>query len=1020
MKRYIIAILFFVLSAAGAFAQNISVSGVVKDENGAPLPGVTVVDKQAGSRGVITDLEGRYTLRVPSDGFIEFSCLGYNAVLEQVNGRASIDIEMKVEATGLDEVVVVAYGTAKKSDLTGAVATVDVRNISEAPATSIESALQGRIAGADFVSSTGEPGSSASIQIRGARSISAGNDPLIVVDGILDAVQDLSEINPADIKSISVLKDVSSTSLYGSRGANGVILITTDASDTRNISSNLKVQFKAGVGYSRIAGSVDMMNAAEFAEYNNMCAHYTEDMKPQDDVNYFYMDPSKLGKGTDWVRELSRTAFYQDYNLSMSGGSKNTKANASFGFNDTQGVVIGSGFKRFTGRVNVESQPFKWLKFGFWTAYTLRDTDKTTASITGTNNTAAIYLSPTLTIEDTWNTFGSEYSSGGSVFNNPYISAKNETYGTRQTNLSLTPWVRLFFTPNLTFLSKFTYTDWFERNFSYSPSYLPVAQRMQRGGTAWYSQNVRNTFLSENTLSYKKVWKRKHTLDLLGGFTAEYRQTDYHYMYGRGYLDDSVTYKNMAGLLDPRNYTMRSNETIKTKMSVLARANYDYKKKYFLTLTMRADGASNFADSRKWGAFPAVALRWNMKKENFLRRARWINDLSLRASAGRSGNDAISPYLSIPTLTTDRAVWIFGDYQPIAYFDARLANSNLTWETTDAFNLGLNFTAFRERLSIEVDAYHSETHDLLLSMKTNRTTGFDSYFNNFGSTRNDGIEFSLTTRNIVKRRFSWTTNFTISHNDQKVIDAGESDRIIPTYSNPRNTTQAMYGYRNGYPVNSLWGFQYAGVWHNQEEIDRNTVTKTYAGNAVPQLGAPKFIDTNNDGLLDQEDLVWLGTSDPVVYGGLQNTFTYRNLTLRAYVNYSLGGKIYNISELWAGSGTRAYNKYRYMLDSWHPVRNPDSDIPRAGLEDLVGSDRILHDASYIRLKELSLSYRFNMPRKIKWAKSMSVGVSGSNLWLWKKYNGFDPDVSTESGARRVDNASFPRPRTVMFNLQISY
>ena len=780
------------------------------------------------------------------------------------------------------------------------------------------------------------------------------------------------------------------------------------------------MQFKAGVGYSRIAGSVDMMNAAEFAEYNNMCAHYTEDMKPQDDVNYFYMDPSKLGKGTDWVRELSRTAFYQDYNLSMSGGSKNTKANASFGFNDTQGVVIGSGFKRFSGRVNVESQPFKWLKFGFWTAYTLRDTDKTTASITGTNNTAAIYLSPTLTIEDTWNTFGSEYSSGGAVFNNPYISAKNETYGTRQTNLSLTPWVRLFFTPNLTFLSKFTYTDWFERNFSYSPSYLPVAQRMQRGGTAWYSQNVRNTFLSENTLSYKKVWKRKHTLDLLGGFTAEYRQTDYHYMYGRGYLDDSVTYKNMAGLLDPRNYTMRSNETIKTKMSVLARANYDYKKKYFLTLTMRADGASNFADSRKWGAFPAVALRWNMKKENFLRKARWINDLSLRASAGRSGNDAISPYLSIPTLTTDRAVWIFGDYQPIAYFDARLANSNLTWETTDAFNLGLNFTAFRERLSIEVDAYHSETHDLLLSMKTNRTTGFDSYFNNFGSTRNDGIEFSLTTRNIVKRRFSWTTNFTISHNDQKVIDAGESDRIIPTYSNPRNTTQAMYGYRNGYPVNSLWGFQYAGVWHNQEEIDRNNVTKTYAGNAVPQLGAPKFIDTNNDGLLDQEDLVWLGTSDPVVYGGLQNTFTYRNLTLRAYVNYSLGGKIYNISELWAGSGSRAYNKYRYMLDSWHPVRNPDSDIPRAGLEDLVASDRILHDASYIRLKELSLSYRFNMPRKIKWAKSMSVGVSGSNLWLWKKYNGFDPDVSTESGARRVDNASFPRPRTVMFNLQISY
>ena len=1020
LHRLIITLLLFCLAAAGAFAQNISVSGVVKDENGAPLPGVTVVNKQTGKSGTITDLEGRFAIRVPSDGFIEFSCLGYNTVLEQVNGRTSIDIQLKVEATGLDEVVVVAYGTAKKSDLTGAVATVDMRNIADAPATSIESALQGRIAGADFVSSTGEPGASASIQIRGARSISAGNDPLIVVDGIQDAVQDLSEINPADIKSISVLKDVSSTSLYGSRGANGVILITTNASDTHDISTNLKVQFKAGVGFSRIAGSVDMMDASEFAEYCNMVAHYTEDYKPQDENNYFYMDPSTLGRGTDWVRELSRTAWYQDYNLSLSGGSQNTKANASFGFNDTQGVVIGSGFKRITGRVNVESQPFKWLKFGFWTSFTRRYTDKTTASITGTNNTSAIYLSPTLTIDDTWNTFGSEYSSGGSVFNNPYLSAKNQSYDMVQSNLTLTPWVRLIFNRYLTFLTKFTYGYWAERSFYYSPSYLPVAQRMLTGGTAWRSQTVRDSFLSENTLNYKRVWKRRHTLDLLAGFTAEYRDSDYDYVYGKGYLDDNVTYKNMTGLLDPRNFTVRSNEIIKTKMSVLARANYDYRKKYFLTLTMRADGASNFADNRKWGAFPAVAFRWALNKEGFLRGKRWINDLSLRASAGRSGNDAISPYLSIPTLTSDRTVWIFGDYQPIAYFDARLANSNLTWETTDAFNLGVNFTAFKERISLEVDTYLSRTHDLLLSMKTNRDTGFDTYFNNFGSTENKGVEFSLTTRNIAKRRISWITTFTIAHNDQKVIDAGEGDRIIPTYSNPRNSTQPMYGYRNGYPVNSLWGYQYAGVWHSQEEIDRNNVTKTYAGDSVPKLGAPRFVDTNNDGLLDQNDLVWMGSSDPTVYGGLQNTVTWRNFTLRAFVNYSLGGKIYNLSELWAGSGTRAYNKYRYLLDSWHPVRNPDSDIPRAGLEDLVASDRILHDASYVRLKELSLSYRFNMPRKVKWCKSVNLGVSGSNLWLWKRYNGFDPDVSTEAGARRIDNASFPRPRTFMFNIQLSY
>lgn len=994
------------LLAVGAAAQSITVRGTVTDNEGEPLPGVAVIDKSKTTNAAVTDLDGKYSIKIFKDGFLEFSCLGYTTVLEAVNSRSVIDITLTPDTYALEDVVVIAYGTAKKSDLTGAVATVDMRSIEDVPATSVESALQGRVAGAEFVSSTGEPGSSASVQIRGSRSISAGNEPLIVVDGVVDAVSSLNEINPSDIKSISVLKDVSSTSLYGSRGANGVILITTESP----VASNFSVKFKATGGVSQIAGGLDIMNASEFAEYCNMCLYFDSSLagKPQTASTYYFDDPSKYGEGTDWVKTMSRTAFYQDYNLSATGRSKVVKIETNFGYNNTQGIIIGSGFQRWTGRVLVEAKPFKWLQAGVRVYYANRSSDFATASITGTSATAAIYLSPLLGIEDTWNSYGSEVAAGGSVFNNPYIEANNITNRKNMANLNLMPYLHLYLGNYTQVLSKFSYVQQDDKRFYYSPSFMPVAKRYLSGGTAVAETYLSRMILSENTVTFKRTFSRNHTVDLLGGFTFETKDADYTYTRGTGYLDDNVTAKNMGSLLDPRNLSINDYETIRTRVSFLARANYDYRKKYYLTLTARADGASNFAPSRKWGFFPAIALRWNVNK-----------NLSLRASAGRSGNDAISPYLSIPTLTSARTGWIFGDYQPISFYNTRLANSNLTWETTDSYNLGLNASFLKERIQLEMDAYHSRTKDLLLAQKINRASGYDVWFNNVGSTVNTGIEASLTTRNIVKKRFGWSTTLTLSHNVQKVQDVGQ-EGLVGTFYNPRNTTQPLYGYKNGYPVNSIWGYQYAGVWHSQAEIDRNKITHTYVSDSNPSLGGTRYADINNDGILDQNDLVFQGSSDPVLYGGIQNTITWRDLTVKAFFAYSLGGKIYNIWQFWNGSGSRAYNKYRFLLDSWHPVRNPDSDIPRAGYEDFVGSDRMLYDASWFRLKELSVSYRLKLPAKVKWIKSVQLGVSAENLFLLKNYIGFDPDVSTESGARRIDNASYPRPRTFVFNINLTY
>ncbi|MBP5374193.1 MAG: TonB-dependent receptor [Bacteroidales bacterium] len=1006
MKRQFILSFMLFLLAVGAAAQSITVRGTVTDNEGEPLPGVAVIDKSKTTNAAVTDLDGKYSIKIFKDGFLEFSCLGYTTVLEAVNSRSVIDITLTPDTYALEDVVVIAYGTAKKSDLTGAVATVDMRSIEDVPATSVESALQGRVAGAEFVSSTGEPGSSASVQIRGSRSISAGNEPLIVVDGVVDAVSSLNEINPSDIKSISVLKDVSSTSLYGSRGANGVILITTESP----VASNFSVKFKATGGVSQIAGGLDIMNASEFAEYCNMCLYFDSSLagKPQTASTYYFDDPSKYGEGTDWVKTMSRTAFYQDYNLSATGRSKVVKIETNFGYNNTQGIIIGSGFQRWTGRVLVEAKPFKWLQAGVRVYYANRSSDFATASITGTSATAAIYLSPLLGIEDTWNSYGSEVAAGGSVFNNPYIEANNITNRKNMANLNLMPYLHLYLGNYTQVLSKFSYVQQDDKRFYYSPSFMPVAKRYLSGGTAVAETYLSRMILSENTVTFKRTFSRNHTVDLLGGFTFETKDADYTYTRGTGYLDDNVTAKNMGSLLDPRNLSINDYETIRTRVSFLARANYDYRKKYYLTLTARADGASNFAPSRKWGFFPAIALRWNVNK-----------NLSLRASAGRSGNDAISPYLSIPTLTSARTGWIFGDYQPISFYNTRLANSNLTWETTDSYNLGLNASFLKERIQLEMDAYHSRTKDLLLAQKINRASGYDVWFNNVGSTVNTGIEASLTTRNIVKKRFGWSTTLTLSHNVQKVQDVGQ-EGLVGTFYNPRNTTQPLYGYKNGYPVNSIWGYQYAGVWHSQAEIDRNKITHTYVSDSNPSLGGTRYADINNDGILDQNDLVFQGSSDPVLYGGIQNTITWRDLTVKAFFAYSLGGKIYNIWQFWNGSGSRAYNKYRFLLDSWHPVRNPDSDIPRAGYEDFVGSDRMLYDASWFRLKELSVSYRLKLPAKVKWIKSVQLGVSAENLFLLKNYIGFDPDVSTESGARRIDNASYPRPRTFVFNINLTY
>jgi len=1021
----VLLVAMFVFVTIAASAQSIEVHGKVTDEKGEPMPGVGIIDKNNPKNGAVTDIDGLYRMKIAKDGFLEFSFISYETAIVPVDAKTLINISMKPSAEQLEKVVVIGYGTSKKSDLTGAVSVVDAEDLTKAPITSVAQALQGRVAGAEFMSTTGEPGESANILVRGSRSIEAGNQPLIVVDGVMDAVSDLSEINPSDIVSISVLKDVSSTAIYGARGANGVILITTqtpEKSDSPRFSANLK----ASAGISMIASKLEILDATEYATWRNMVSRQ-EAINSGKDLSTWkppFADPASYGKGTDWIDELSRTGVYQDYHVSLKGGNKETRYSASFGYHNNQGVVKGSGYRRYSGLASVESKLTRKLRWGLRVNYTHQDTDRSQAAIGGTNTNAAIFLSPLLTTEDTWNKFGDNSVSGGVVFNNPAMLAAEVTNVIDRDVVNFAPWLQYNIIKGLVLKTKFSYSYRTDFSAYYSPSYLPTAAINMTGGTASRTDWRQKKYLSETTLTYNKK-KRGHSIDALVGFTAEKQVTENAYMGGSGYIDDDLKYFNMAALKDKESLNISSYYHLKTNMSVLARANYSYKRRYYATLTMRADGASNFAAGRKWGFFPAAALRWSVSNEPWLKDAHWLNDLSVRFSAGRSGNDAVASYQSLATLTAATSSWMFGNTRELAYVPSKLENSNLTWETTDSYNLGLNFSVLNSRISLEADAYISNTRDLLLKMKTSQTTGFNSYFTNVGTTRNVGIEASLTTQNIRNRNFTWTSTLTVSHNRQMVIDVGNDGEIVPTYNNIRNATQYMYGYKNGYPVNAIWGYKYGGVWHNDEEIRKNELTHTYVshiqeGASGTNVGRSKYVDVNHDGLLDQNDMVYLGTGDPIIYGGFQNDFTIcRNLNIGFYFAYSLGGKMYNLSELWMGSSVSSYNKYRYMLNAWDEELRPDSDIPRPGYNDVFASDRQVHDASFLRLKTVSISYRIEFRGKVnKYLKSMTVGASAENLYLWKYYNGFDPDVSTS--LYRLDNGSFPRPRTVVFNLSMNF
>ena len=1001
--------------SVGTFAQQITVNGVVQDTQGEPIVGANVLIKGT-TQGTITDLDGNFQLTADADAPLVISFIGY--VTQELPAQPVMNVTLQEDTELLDEVVVIGYGTAKKSDLTGAVTNVKMNDLKDMPAYSVDNAMQGRIAGAEVMSTTGEPGATTTIRIRGTRSVEASNEPLIVVDGIVDAISDLNDINPEDIESITVLKDASSTAIYGARGANGVILITT-----RQGGGSLKrpnVAFNTSIGFSQLPRKLDLMNASEFARYRNDISMLdTNNPKPNTPVSGLpNTDPLSL-KGTDWIDEVTRIGMYQNYALGVSGRDKDNNYLISLSYNDNEGIMDNTGQQRISGRIKYTRQLYKWMSVTYNGFYTWRKQKPAVTQIGGTSQfRSAQYLSPMISPEDTYNPLEDD----GTRFDNPRAVINNTTY--HRINNTTTNSLTLDIKPirNLAIKSQFSYSDFKKSEFKYVSGDLPTKAEND-GGDATRIEIGESSLSNETTVHY--TYKKKHhTLTPLLGFSAYRRISNTLSTSGRGYTDDNVQWNNMAAVPDKSTYSISTSYLAIQKLSAFARIDWNYRSRYYLTVTGRYDGASNFAANKKWAFFPSAAFRWSISKEKFMKRAWWIDDLSLRLSAGRTGNDAISAYRSLAALTSTAKGYVFDGSQPAAFYQVRAASPDLTWEKTDQYNVGIDAAFFRKRLSITAEAYYSKTTDLLLKVQIPVQTGFESRYENIGTTSNKGLELTIESVNIDRKNFQWLTSFTMSHNTQMVEDIGTAD-YVPAYSAP-SSKYMMYGYVEGYPLNSLWGFKYGGTWKSAEEFDRNRATNTYADALTPErLGSPRYYDINHDGSLNQKDIVYLGNADPILYGGLQNTFYWKGLKVGVYFVYSLGGKIYNVSELFM-SGSTSTNQYRYMLDAWHPVRNPQSDIPAAGQSAgaALPCSYMVHDASYIRLKNISIAYTFDFRKKDNFVfREITVGVSGENLYLWKNYNGFDPDVSSEgtsSTLRRADIGAYPKARTIMFNLNFKF
>lgn len=1035
LKRMAAAVLLTlsVLLTGEAFAQN-TVVGRVVDANNTPLIGVNVVVKGT-TTGTTTGIDGNYSIKVAENQTLVFSYLGYTTVEEIVGKRTAINVKMNEEATqlGAVEIVNIGYGTTTRRDLTGSVAKADLGTMMKSNVTNFDQALNGRIAGVVVTTGDGSLGAEANITIRGNNSLTQSNAPLYIIDGFPSEGSFATSINPADIESIDVLKDASATAIYGARGANGVIVINTK----RGTEGKPTVNFSASFSLSHIANKIDLMDSYEFvrlqeelvtdtsmaSSYYGYSEEYGRNLTLEDYRNI---------KGIDWQDELYRTAFQQNYNISLSGGNKEgLRYNVGFSALDQDGIIIRSNFQRYQGKANFTLPITKKLTLNVNANYSRTATNgvnPTTAETTSSSSGWLMYSvwgyrPVTAPGQDILDSIIDESVDGSNDYRfNPVKTAKNEYRKTLvdylNSNIALT-WK---ITPELTFKTTGGYVmnkrrrEEFNGTETYTGYPGSPSGKGVNGAIYWTDQA---SWTNENTLNYKRRFGRSHNVDLMAGLSLQGQKNTYE-----GVSATQITSEELgiAGIHTGNYQSVPSNYYDWRMMSMFLRANYNFRYKYYLTFSFRADGSSKFPSDNRWGYFPSVGASWNFNRENLFKNSEWLNNGKLRFSWGLTGNNRTqTPYdfysqITVTPGSGNSFDYVFDGTRVPGYYFSNMANDKLKWETTEQWNVGIDLGFFEDRLKVTADWYDKVTHDLLLYALLPASSGYEQGMLNIGSIRNRGFEFTLETVNIKTRQFQWSTSFNIAFNRNRILGLVDNQNTLQSSVSWETHFNSQFPYISqvGKPTGMMYGFIYDGTY-KPEDFDADGNLKSgvpaYKGNKM-QPGDLKYRDLNGDGKIDDYDRTIIGCGQPLHTGGFSNNFNWKNFDLNIFFSWSYGNDILNANRLIFESGWKAQtNQLASYAGRWTPD-NPTSDIPRAGA---TGSEeyssRVIEDGSFLRLKNVSLGYTIPS-RQLRKAgiSSLRVYVSADNIWTLTNYSGPDPEVSTRNSVLTpgFDWSAYPR------------
>lgn len=969
------------------------------------LPGVNIVVKST-TIGTVTDIDGNYRLTAPDDAeTLVFSSVGYLTEEIAIGNQTTVDLQMSPDVQSLSEVVVIGYGTVDKKDLTGSVASIKGEEVARVPTPRLDDALRGKVSGVQITPTSGEPGADVTIRIRGSNSLNASNEPLVVIDGFIGA-GNLNNINTNDIESIEVLKDASATAIYGSRGSNGVILVTTK----RGKKGESKFSLDTYTGLQDITRTLDLMSSRQYAEFQN-------DIAASTGASPVFPDLSAVGDGTDWQDEVFRRAPMTSSTLSISGGDEKTNFYLSGNYLNQEGIYINTDFKRYLARFNLDHTVNDFIKTGVSLSLSRSYRNGGISSLRN-----VLGYDPTLEVKDQNGDYVVQTRTSEFSNDNPVSLAQQTLNETRNTAIIGNVYGEWKIVEALTYrLTAGVNTDFLDRDI-YSPSTL-FSQR-DLGGTAIVENRESFNVLLEHTLNYNKEFG-DNSIGALVGYT---RQTD-EYKQRRAQVNGFASDEFATNNLDAGTERLETSSTLRNTglESVLFRVNYGFQSKYLLTLTGRSDGSSVFAKNDKWAFFPSAAVAWRVIEEGFMSNSTLVSDLKVRASYGRIGNQAIDPYQSLSRISNNNNNYILGAGQNLVtgFAPTGLANDDLRWETTTSLDIGVDISFLNNRLNATLDYYRSTTDDLLISVTIPQLTGFNSALRNFGKVDNNGLELSLNSINVDNENFRWETNFNISGNRNTVVDIFNPEGFFLTNSGVRGTGGASSGIiQEGEPLGAFYGLVREGIWNDQAEIDASGLT----GYAVFP-GGRRYADLDGDREVEaNDDRQIIGDANPKFFGGLGNNFSYRGLELSFFLQFIYGNDIFNEADYYLGQAFD-YNAYASLANRWTP-ENTNTDIPsiEGSIRSIasVSETNALKDGSFVRLRNINLAY--NLPvGNIDWLRAVKVYVTGTNLLLFDKYDGYDPEINRDGGntgqdnlRRGYDDSGYPISKNVILGVIVDF